>query len=190
LISYVPRYPQHLEYKLNDGKGYAPGSWSQVAVERTKPNGRIVGIDIIPAQPPKGVSTIQGNFLSDGVREQVKLFLQDPNHGRPLASLSAPIETTDSATGEDIVSGEPSLNADTETAEKVAPTKAKRKTQDDSGKIVDVVLSDMSEPWPLENPSYWKRSLSDPYIRMMNTSGINYKDHAGSMVWNIPLVSN
>jgi 21S rRNA (uridine2791-2'-O)-methyltransferase len=149
-----------------------------------------VGIDIIPAQPPKGVSTIQGNFLSEGVREQVKLFLQDPNHGRPLASLSAPIETTDSATGEDIVSGEPSLNADTETAEKVAPTKAKRKTQDDSGKMVDVVLSDMSEPWPLENPSYWKRSLSDPYIRMMNTSGINYKDHAGSMVWNIPLVSN
>lgn len=120
----------------------------------------------------------------------MKLFLQDPNHGRPLASLSAPIETTDSATGEDIVSGEPSLNADTETAEKVAPTKAKRKTQDDSGKMVDVVLSDMSEPWPLENPSYWKRSLSDPYIRMMNTSGINYKDHAGSMVWNIPLVSN
>jgi 21S rRNA (uridine2791-2'-O)-methyltransferase len=49
--------------------GYAPGSWAQVAVERTRPNGLVLGIDVIPAAPPKGVSTIQGNFLSEGVRE-------------------------------------------------------------------------------------------------------------------------
>lgn len=55
--------------------GFAPGSWSQVAVERTKPSGRVVGIDILPAQPPKGVSTIQGNFLSPVVRAMVKEFL-------------------------------------------------------------------------------------------------------------------
>jgi len=47
-------------------------------------------------------------------------------------------------------------------------------------KMVDVVLSDMCEPW-LQTEGFWKRSLSDPYIRMMNTSGINFKDHAGSM---------
>ncbi len=57
--------------------GYAPGSWSQVAVERTKPGGRIVGIDIIPAQPPRGVSTIQGNFLSPRVRGMVKRFVEE-----------------------------------------------------------------------------------------------------------------
>jgi len=45
---------------------------------------------------------------------------------------------------------------------------------------VDVVLSDMSAPWE-QTTGFWKRSLSDPYIRMMNTSGINFKDHAGSM---------
>ncbi|KAJ6443448.1 FtsJ-like methyltransferase [Purpureocillium lavendulum] len=33
-------------------EGYAPGSWSQVAMERTRPHGRVVGIDLIPAQPP------------------------------------------------------------------------------------------------------------------------------------------
>jgi len=47
-------------------------------------------------------------------------------------------------------------------------------------KMVDVVLSDMSAPWE-QTTGFWKRSLSDPYFRMMNTSGINFKDHAGSM---------
>ena len=49
------------------------------------------------------------------------------------------------------------------------------------GRTVDVVLNDMSEPWEQTN-GFWKRSLSDPYYRMMNTSGINTRDHAGSMV--------
>lgn len=44
-------------------------------MERTKPTGRVVGIDLIPAQPPKGVSTIQGNFLSPDVQSMVKQFL-------------------------------------------------------------------------------------------------------------------
>src|ERR1700761_7999956 len=45
--------------------GYAPGSWSQVAISKTQPGGRVIGIDIIPSQPPRGVSTIQGDFLSE-----------------------------------------------------------------------------------------------------------------------------
>lgn len=49
-------------------------------------------------------------------------------------------------------------------------------------RVVDVVLSDMSAPWEMTD-GFWKRSLSDPYFRMMNTSGMNFRDHAGSMVW-------
>jgi 21S rRNA (uridine2791-2'-O)-methyltransferase len=172
----MSQIPRTLSSRLKVGKGYAPGSWSQVAVERTKPRGRIVGIDIIPAQPPKGVSTIQGNFLSEGVQAEVKRFLEDPDRGRPIAPLSVPVETADAATDEDS-----QLHA----GEAVWQTASKKKakiSQDSSGRMVDVVLSDMSEPWPLDNANYWKKSLSDPYIRMMNTSGINYKDHAGSMV--------
>lgn len=56
-----------------------------------------------------------------------------------------------------------------------------RKGLDDVGKMVDVVLSDMSAPWE-QTTGFWKKSLSGPYNRMMNTSGINFKDHAGSMV--------
>ena len=47
--------------------------------------------------------------------------------------------------------------------------------------MVDVVLSDMSEPFP-QTEGFWKRSLSDPYCRMMNVSGVSFRDHAGSMV--------
>lgn len=46
---------------------------------------------------------------------------------------------------------------------------------------VDVVLSDMFDPWP-QTTGFHKRSLSQPYLRMMNTSGIPFRDHAGSMV--------
>lgn len=56
-----------------------------------------------------------------------------------------------------------------------------RKGLDDVGKMVDVVLSDMSAPWE-QTVGFWKMSLSGPYNRMMNTSGINFRDHAGSMV--------
>lgn len=52
--------------------GFAPGSWSQVAQERTKPHGIVVGIDLIPAQPPRGVTAIQGDFLSPQVRRLVR----------------------------------------------------------------------------------------------------------------------
>lgn len=69
--------------------GYAPGSWSQVAVDRTAPNGTVVGIDIIPAQPPKGVSTIQGNFLSTGVQGMVKQFLVDGDRKRRAERAAA-----------------------------------------------------------------------------------------------------
>ena len=48
-------------------------------------------------------------------------------------------------------------------------------------RTVDVVLSDMSAPWE-QTDGFWKRSLSDPYYRMMNTSGMSFRDHAGSMV--------
>jgi 21S rRNA (uridine2791-2'-O)-methyltransferase len=69
-----------------------------------------------------------------------------------------------------------------ETSNKISSSsKNGRNGNDDAGKMVDVVLSDMSAPWE-QTTGFWKKSLSGPYNRMMNTSGINFKDHAGSMV--------
>ena len=52
------------------------------------------------------------------------------------------------------------------------------------GRMVNVVLSDMSAPWE-QTTGFYKRSLSNPYYRMMNTSGMSFRDHAGSMVGHI-----
>jgi 21S rRNA (uridine2791-2'-O)-methyltransferase len=155
-------------------------------VERTKPNGRIVGIDIIPAQPPKGVSTIQGNFLSKEVQAEIKQFLNDPHRGRPRQQLLvATSEDPDSQTPDAVIATGFGVDSPLEDA----PTGNKgKKLKDDAGKTIDIVLSDMSAPWE-QTSGFWKRSLSNPY-RMMNTSGIPFRDHTGSMVRaNLPSIS-
>ncbi|KAF6223188.1 hypothetical protein HO173_013235 [Letharia columbiana] len=150
--------------------GYAPGSWSQVAVDRTFPNGRVLGIDIIPAQPPKGVSTIQGNFLSPAIQEEVKRFLRESDRGRIKQEPSFIAEEgEDQMTEEDLEQSSRSYlelekRADVETSSHaVSAAQKTRGGRSGTGKVdsgmVDVVLSDM----------------------MMNTSGVSFRDHAGSM---------
>lgn len=39
----------------------------------------------------------------------------------------------------------------------------------------------MSEPWP-QTSGFTSNTLSRPYYRLMNTSGMAFRDHAGSMV--------
>ncbi|KAI0189171.1 ribosomal RNA methyltransferase MRM2 [Xylaria flabelliformis] len=152
--------------------GYAPGSWSQVAVERTKPHGRIIGIDLIPAQPPKGVSTIQGNFLSPVVQNIVKEYLVEFAQRR-----SAPDQDTEASDDEEGVVIEKPSYIDVERAESI---ESDHETSSNDGRLVDVVLSDMSAPW-FQTSGFSSNTLSNPYNRMMNTSGMPFRDHAGSM---------
>ncbi|KAJ5876104.1 uncharacterized protein N7529_001688 [Penicillium soppii] len=148
--------------------GYAPGSWSQVAANRTQPHGRVLGVDIIPAQPPKGVSTIQGNFLAPEIQTYIRDFLRTPDRGRPRQP--GLLGDTNTSLLES--------NTDPESTIKIAG----KDKEDDKilERTVDVVLSDMSAPWH-QTSGFWKRSLSAPYNRMMNTSGVSFRDHAGSM---------
>ncbi|MCJ1389788.1 2' O-ribose methyltransferase [Xylographa bjoerkii] len=164
--------------------GYAPGSWSQVAVDRTSPNGRVIGIDVIPAQPPKGVSTIQGNFLSHDVQEAVKDLLRESSKRRTMGHILG-----DRGHGQfvtDIRLEEVSLDqrqSEHEIKRSLEQSKSfgtKKKSEESEGRLVDIVLSDMSEPWE-QTTGFWIKSLSNPYHRMMNTSGMNFRDHAGSM---------
>jgi len=46
---------------------------------------------------------------------------------------------------------------------------------------VDVVISDMCEPWPLR-AGQWANGIKQPYHRLMNVSGLRTRDHAHSMV--------
>lgn len=204
--------------------GYAPGSWSQVAIDRTQPGGRVIGIDVIPAQPPRGVSTIQGNFLSEAVQAEVRVYVQDPERGRPVkrqviwsgdeeaeAEEDGAVEHGEHAEAKGYTEAEleqqemgyidrerraPLVAREDEedghshgetehavgTATGAGKKKSGRRAEDEAmGRVVDVVLSDMSAPWD-QTSGFHKRSITEPYLRMMNTSGMAFRDHAGSMV--------
>lgn len=152
----------------------------------------MVGIDIIPAQPPKGVSTLQGNFLSQAVQDEVKKFLRDSDRGRIKPERSFVAESDeDQMTEQDLEERSTSyLNLEQRAniearvighGAALASSHGQAKKDLAGEKLVDVVLSDMSEPWA-QTDGFWKRSLSDPYFRMMNASGNTFRDHAGSMV--------
>ncbi|KAB5535067.1 ribosomal RNA methyltransferase FtsJ domain-containing protein [Coniochaeta sp. 2T2.1] len=198
--------------------GYAPGSWSQVAKDRTGSKGLVVGIDLIPAQPPRGVSTIQGNFLSPAVRNLVKTFVAEGAARKQMQQQSSTIArdaTADGATADD-AAGNQTPESDASGEEDAAVPEASKgevvfvrqtsyidaerlaardavvgndevehgdapdQNSAKKERLVDVVLSDMSAPWP-QTHGFTIRSLSNPYRRLMNTSGIAFKDHAGSM---------
>ncbi|SMQ51742.1 unnamed protein product [Zymoseptoria tritici ST99CH_3D7] len=126
--------------------GFAPGSWSQVAANRTSPGGRVVGIDVIPAQPPRGVNALQGNFLSEEIRAEVGRFVREEGRGR-VRDGGVRIEEVGDALdgmGGEVVKEDGLTQKEMDVA---------------AGRVVDVVLSDM----------------------MQNTSGMPFRDHAGSM---------
>ncbi|KAG8169232.1 hypothetical protein KVR01_001981 [Diaporthe batatas] len=170
--------------------GYAPGSWSQVAKDATGPNGVVVGIDLIPAQPPRGVTSIQGDFLSPRVRalvkhvlaEQVKRRDRERQERRELEAASSapePAHGEDGAAEGSIVSDQPSYIDQEKQATQDIEEVTGAGEDEGAQKMVDLVISDMSEPWP-QTSGFSSRTLSNPH-RLMNTSGINFKDHAGSM---------
>jgi 23S rRNA (uridine2552-2'-O)-methyltransferase len=52
--------------------GSTPGSWSQVAVQRLKGQGKIIALDILEMQGIGGVDFIQGDFREQAVLEQLE----------------------------------------------------------------------------------------------------------------------
>ncbi|KAF3923314.1 hypothetical protein ABW21_db0202915 [Orbilia brochopaga] len=177
--------------------GYAPGSWSQVAVAKTAPGGRVIGIDLLPAPPPKGASSIQGNFLDPYIQASVRRYLSDPSRGRArvrptllpssddksTASKQATTTTTppvlqlDNTASQGYIAQERRDSRHDEEEEKAAekPTQAEKERN-----TVDVVLSDMCEPWP-QTYGFHLNTVITPYKRLMNTSGVPIKDHTWSM---------
>lgn len=55
--------------------GCAPGGWTQVAVQRNKGAGQVVGIDILETAPVAGAVLIQQDFTEDDAAEKLKKLL-------------------------------------------------------------------------------------------------------------------
>jgi 21S rRNA (uridine2791-2'-O)-methyltransferase len=169
--------------------GFAPGAWSQVAISNVGPRGRVLGIDILPATPPKGVSSMQANFLSRRTHNAIISYLSDPDRGRRI-SLSTPARKDDPEDAEALAAIEDALEPESyiDLEKRVLSADA---LQDQVGihrdieatrpKLVDVVLSDMFVPLPTSG-AYHARQYLMAHYRMSNTTGLKAADHGASIV--------
>ena len=114
----------------------------KVAVSRTQPGGRVLGVDIIPAQPPKGVSAIQGDFLDPKIQEFVLGFVRDSQKGQVKPAVSS------NGTGYNHNASQSGLELDSSDSDAALnQTHAGLQDNPDPQQFtVDVVLSDMSVP--------------------------------------------
>ncbi|MDT8438168.1 MAG: RlmE family RNA methyltransferase [Wenzhouxiangellaceae bacterium] len=55
--------------------GAAPGSWSQVAIERVGSDGRVIALDLLPIEPIDGVQAIEGDFHAAEVLAELERAL-------------------------------------------------------------------------------------------------------------------
>jgi 21S rRNA (uridine2791-2'-O)-methyltransferase len=110
---------------------------------------------------------MQGNFLSKTIQARIKHYLAESYRGR-------------------VVTDNGMIGSDMGYIGMVEHNHSTDDTEFDKG-IVDVVLSDMSEPWP-QTEGFWKNYLTEAYFRMMNVSGIRVKDHGDSMVLSCVLL--
>jgi len=68
--------------------GAAPGSWSQVAVQRLKGNGRVIALDLLDMQPLAGVEFIQGDFREDEILLQLENKLAERQVDLVIADMA------------------------------------------------------------------------------------------------------
>ena len=55
--------------------GSAPGGWSQVAVRRVGPKGRVIALDLLEMEPIAGVTFLQGDFSEDEMLDRLDVEL-------------------------------------------------------------------------------------------------------------------
>ncbi|WVW82802.1 hypothetical protein I302_104813 [Kwoniella bestiolae CBS 10118] len=71
--------------------GAAPGGWSQVVSQLTRGRARVFALDILGMEPIKGVEVIKGDFLSEGVREELKRRTERRPHDQDVAKAEGEI---------------------------------------------------------------------------------------------------
>ena len=68
--------------------GSSPGSWSQVAVQRLKGNGKIIALDILDMTGIAGVTFIQGDFREEVVLKQLQAAINNKSVDLVIADMA------------------------------------------------------------------------------------------------------
>ncbi|MDR3394319.1 MAG: RlmE family RNA methyltransferase [Parasulfuritortus sp.] len=77
--------------------GCAPGGWCQVAVERMKGQGRIVGIDLLECVGMNNVTFIQGDFTEDAALAELESAVGGKKLDLVLSDMAPNISGVDSS---------------------------------------------------------------------------------------------
>jgi 23S rRNA (uridine2552-2'-O)-methyltransferase len=77
--------------------GAAPGSWSQVLRERLGPSSRIVAVDLLPMEPIRGVTFVQGDFREEETLRAVASAVGSGKADLVLSDLAPNISGVESA---------------------------------------------------------------------------------------------
>ena len=68
--------------------GSAPGSWCQVAMQRLKGQGRIIGLDLLDMHTIAGVEFIQGDFREESVLKELEKKLNNKQVDLVIADMA------------------------------------------------------------------------------------------------------
>jgi 23S rRNA (uridine2552-2'-O)-methyltransferase len=68
--------------------GAAPGSWSQVAIQRLQGKGRVIALDMLEMQPVHHVDFIQGDFREALILEQLEQLLDGQKVDLVIADMA------------------------------------------------------------------------------------------------------
>ena len=68
--------------------GSSPGSWSQVAVQRLKGQGKVIALDILDMTDIAGVTFIQGDFREEVVLKQLQAAINNKSVDLVIADMA------------------------------------------------------------------------------------------------------
>ena len=68
--------------------GCAPGSWSQVAIQRVGDTGKVIGVDLLPIEPLYKLDFIHGDFTDDDILKSLLIKLDDSQADLVISDMS------------------------------------------------------------------------------------------------------
>ncbi len=75
--------------------GATPGGWSQVAVAKVGPSGKVIALDLLPLQAIRGVEFIQGDFRENNVLALLEELLGGKPVGLVISDMAPNISGID-----------------------------------------------------------------------------------------------
>ncbi len=89
IIQLDEKYNFFAKNKIIIDLGCAPGGWSQVAAQKLKGTGKLVGLDILPTEPLEGATFICQDFMQEEATEKLLAMLDGHKADVVMSDMAA-----------------------------------------------------------------------------------------------------